>query len=254
MRTRDNPFSTRYIQPGAIPYQFFGTESADQLVKRFQTELNGRGAIIGPHGSGKSTLLESLVPQLGMLVRYVDFATGATEVQHRPGSALCTKQLKNEPNQLSAQTGNLDRSTNDEDKEGQTPIHWLRLSASTASATSMIREALSPPQGALLVIDGFEQLPSFIRKWLAWRSWWRSEKLLITSHSAPLGIPVLYRAFIQKQSAEYAVRYLLKDQPELADRILSSDRFRKLQRKWGNNLRELLFELYDMYEDGNRFD
>ncbi len=58
-----NPFATRFIRPGAIPYLFPPAIDATRLVARL-AELGWRGAIVGPHGSGKSTLLESLRPEL----------------------------------------------------------------------------------------------------------------------------------------------------------------------------------------------
>ena len=54
-----NPFSTRFIQPGAISYKCYDgtvTELADRFIKL----PSKRGSIIGPHGSGKSTLVASL--------------------------------------------------------------------------------------------------------------------------------------------------------------------------------------------------
>lgn len=55
-----NPFSTRFIRPGAIPYVFPTGESAAALVEQLQSQ-QWWGQIIGPHGSGKSTLLATLV-------------------------------------------------------------------------------------------------------------------------------------------------------------------------------------------------
>lgn len=57
--TRANPFSTRFIRPGAIRYLFEPGQSADALVRRL-AEFGWRGQIVGPHGSGKSTLLATL--------------------------------------------------------------------------------------------------------------------------------------------------------------------------------------------------
>jgi energy-coupling factor transporter ATP-binding protein EcfA2 len=54
-----NPFSTKYFEPGAIAYHFFGAETAQAMLERCQ-EQPGCYAIVGPHGSGKSTLLNSL--------------------------------------------------------------------------------------------------------------------------------------------------------------------------------------------------
>jgi hypothetical protein len=58
-----NPFATRYVRPGAIPFFFPQSVDAAHLVARLR-EFGWRGAIIGPHGSGKSTLVESLRPEL----------------------------------------------------------------------------------------------------------------------------------------------------------------------------------------------
>lgn len=60
---RTNPFSTRFVRPGAIAYQFNEGQSATRLV--VQLEQHGWwGQIIGPHGTGKSTLLATLLPEL----------------------------------------------------------------------------------------------------------------------------------------------------------------------------------------------
>ncbi len=68
---KSNPFSTRFVRPGAIPYCFDPAESRpfdvdesnrqlDRLWTRFE-ESGSLGQIVGPHGSGKSTLLASLL-------------------------------------------------------------------------------------------------------------------------------------------------------------------------------------------------
>lgn len=68
---RVNPFSTRFVQPGAIPFRFPAPDGLAGLVRRL-TETGGRGQIVGPHGSGKSALLASLLPHLtGWKVRHV---------------------------------------------------------------------------------------------------------------------------------------------------------------------------------------
>jgi hypothetical protein len=61
MSHQPNPFSTRFVRPGAIPFHFRDGESAEQLVENLQ-QNHWQGEIIGPHGTGKSTLLESLKP------------------------------------------------------------------------------------------------------------------------------------------------------------------------------------------------
>ncbi len=76
-----NPFSSRFIKSGAIP--FFGEDEtiAETLGERF--EKNGRfGQIIGPHGTGKTTLLGTLLSRLVAQGRIV-IATSLHDRQRR---------------------------------------------------------------------------------------------------------------------------------------------------------------------------
>jgi ABC-type dipeptide/oligopeptide/nickel transport system ATPase component len=65
-----NPFSTRFIRPGAIGFLFQDGDSAASLVDRLR-EQNWWGQIVGEHGSGKSTLLATLMPVLEVAARRV---------------------------------------------------------------------------------------------------------------------------------------------------------------------------------------
>ncbi len=55
-----NPFSTKFVQPGALAYQRCDGGSIEQLVDDFDERCGGWASIIGPHGSGKSTLIATL--------------------------------------------------------------------------------------------------------------------------------------------------------------------------------------------------
>ncbi len=55
-----NPFSTKFVQPGAIFYERSDGGSVEQLVQDFDQRYQGWASIIGPHGSGKSTLFANL--------------------------------------------------------------------------------------------------------------------------------------------------------------------------------------------------
>jgi energy-coupling factor transporter ATP-binding protein EcfA2 len=63
-----NPFSTRYVQPGALVYQFPAGASAELLLQRLR-EHGWWGQIVGPHGSGKTTLLHTLAAHLTLAER-----------------------------------------------------------------------------------------------------------------------------------------------------------------------------------------
>ncbi len=63
-----NPFSTRFIRPGAVPFLFppeqaGAKQDLDALADRLSS-LGSRSQIVGPHGSGKSTLVRQLMDQL----------------------------------------------------------------------------------------------------------------------------------------------------------------------------------------------
>src|ERR1700752_1716028 len=65
-----NPFATRWVRPGAVPYHFTDGTNAPGLIASLKAN-HWRGAIIGPHGSGKSTLLATLVPLIKAAGRHV---------------------------------------------------------------------------------------------------------------------------------------------------------------------------------------
>ncbi len=92
--TIENPFSSRHIQPGALPFLFTSGETPAGLLQRFDAD-GLWGQIIGPHGSGKSTLLGTLLPQLQS--RGLDIVHGAyrggrfrwlTDVAARPAAGV----------------------------------------------------------------------------------------------------------------------------------------------------------------------
>src|SRR5438045_9395885 len=60
---RVNPFSSRFVEPGAIPFRFPSPGGLADVVRRLD-EAGGWGQVVGPHGSGKSTLLAALLPAL----------------------------------------------------------------------------------------------------------------------------------------------------------------------------------------------
>ena len=58
-----NPFSTKFIRPGAITYQCKPGESISYYVDKFLS-FGMRGQVIGPHGTGKSTFVITLQKEL----------------------------------------------------------------------------------------------------------------------------------------------------------------------------------------------
>jgi hypothetical protein len=58
-----NPFVTRNVRPGALPFFFPDGETVERLIERLRNN-DWWGQITGGHGSGKSALLAALAPAL----------------------------------------------------------------------------------------------------------------------------------------------------------------------------------------------
>ncbi|CAN5662886.1 ATP-binding protein [soil metagenome] len=186
-----NPFATRFVRPGAIPYLFPPGDSLEQLLQRLRAS-GGWGQIIGPHGSGKSTLIAAMLPELQRI--------------------------------------------------GQEP-HAVRL------RDGWTRPAWGPiPNGAsLVVLDGFEQLSRWGRAWLRHCCQRRGLGLVVTAHE-PIGLPDLFRTDVTPEMAWRVLQRLDSNQEPL----LAPERVAERLAAQAGNLRELLFELYDLHEHRRR--
>ena len=189
--TSDNPFCTRWVRPGAIPFLFPSGENAEKLVDRLR-QAGWWGEITGPHGSGKSALLAALTPAI-----------------ERAGQRTVLVVLHDAERRLPVDLRNDPR--------------------------------LRPP--VLLMVDGYEQL----RRWrrLALKRFCRRRGigLLVTAHDS-VGLPPLYRTVVTLDVAAQIVAQLLGDrEPPFAPEEVSE----RLSRR-GGNLRETLFDLYDLFE------
>jgi hypothetical protein len=102
-------------------------------------------------------------------------------------------------------------------------------------------ECLCPP--AVLLIDGYEQLGRLRRFAIRRACRYRGIGLLVTAH-APMGLPSLCRTVVTPELAGQVIGRLLEGcpalltPPELADSLA----------RHNGNLRETLFDLYDLYE------
>jgi hypothetical protein len=190
-----NPFATRWTRPGAIPFDFGGRCSIDDLVRRL-AENDWQGAIVGPHGSGKSTLLRTLMPALEAAGRV------AVLITPRDGQRRSTMSLR----QL--------------DRHGETLV---------------------------VVIDGYEQLGRCSRWRLTGHCRRRGYGLLVTAHGN-CGLQVIFRTDPDLATIERIVEHSL---PPHGGIICHAD-IERAWRRHGENVRELLFELYDSFEARRR--
>lgn len=80
---RSNPFATRFIKPGAIPYRFLELGGWADLESALAQHA-WRGQLIGPHGCGKSTLLADWLPRMSFPeVHYIRCGTSGPLEQSR---------------------------------------------------------------------------------------------------------------------------------------------------------------------------
>ena len=236
-----NPFSVRYVQPGAVPFFFepsfiemlqrkepgrfedyfiqsvlLGQEAATWIGSQFLADrfqrAGFRAQIAGPHGSGKSTLMNALSQALqerGLLL----FST-----------ALHDRQ-RSLPAELRAELE-----------------AFLRTPAAEETPNG---EGAAICRKKIVFLDGFEQLSPMNR--FLFRSFCRSHNLgfLLSSHTPVFGLSVLMRTVPSIDSLSRVIDYLLDDSPFSPTR----GEIKELYLRNRGNFRSILFDLYDRYEE-----
>jgi energy-coupling factor transporter ATP-binding protein EcfA2 len=99
----------------------------------------------------------------------------------------------------------------------------------------------------LVIVDGYEQLSGLNQVWLKRRCRKRSAGLLVTSH-APTGLPPLIRLQPEVSLVEQLVADLTAARPS----SLSTRDIVASHARYGSNIRELFFDLYDRHEAASR--
>lgn len=191
----ENPFCSRRVRPGALPFLFAANENTAQLVERLRQ--NGWwGQVIGPHGSGKSALLAALAPAIELAGRQT------LRVELHDGQRRLPPEFRRSPD----------------------------LNAS-----------------AVLIVDGYEQLGLFGRLGLKRLCRRNRLGLLVTAHG-PVGLPDLFHTTVSLPLAQEIVEQLGCG---YRCRVTAEDVAERFSHH-GGNLREVLFDLYDLYEKRRR--
>lgn len=94
-----------------------------------------------------------------------------------------------------------------------------------------------------VIVDGYEQLSWWSRRRLAQRVRDRQAGLLVTSHAAT-GLPTLMTVAPRMEAAHQIVQKLVADGDPIS-RVDVEQAFRACD----GNIREMLFQLYDVYQD-----
>ncbi|HEY2761739.1 MAG TPA: hypothetical protein VGI75_13375, partial [Pirellulales bacterium] len=216
-----NPFSTKYVRPGALPFQFTVTVDADSLVGDLRK--NGwRGAVVGPHGSGKSTFLATFIPALqaaGVCTYLIALHDGQRHLPDNCPLSIPSSARRFPPAEIAGQFHPLNRTV------------------------------LLP---TLFIIDGFEQLSPFQRWRVVYRTRRQGHGLLVTVHRDRSAgkLPILFRTTPDLQTLEQLVAHLLID-CHASHHIGRNDIAVAYQTASGN-LREAIFKLFDIFEFRNR--
>ncbi len=190
----ENPFCTRRIRPGAVPFCFPSGVDLENLIDRLRLN-QWRGEIVGPHGSGKLTLLASII----------------ITIEQAGRQAVCFEL---------------------HDGQRSLPRDWRRKTMTAA---------LSPQ--AIVVVDGYEQLNLWNRFCLKRHCRRRHLGLLVTSH-AVTGLPQIFRTSASLEMALQIVDQLTQNEHIKIPANLVADSLAR----HGADIRELLFDLYDYYE------
>ncbi|TWU55082.1 ATP-binding protein [Rubripirellula reticaptiva] len=204
-----NPFCTRFVRPGAIPYRFsIGDERAqlDAIVDRLGQSRCG--LIVGPHGTGKSTLVAEVVR------RFESERVAVAPLQ------LCVSP-------------------------SMTFLSRIRY---RYTAARRVRQAqVSLASGGLLVVDGAEQLSRWAWCGLLRSARRRNQIMLATSHHDFPGATTLHRTGNSRSLIQELTESLIADSSdEIADRVSAELSRRQLSKS--TNVRDLWFDLYDVVQ------
>jgi len=94
-----------------------------------------------------------------------------------------------------------------------------------------------------VVIDGFEQLGFFRRRLVRAICTWHRAGLLVTAHES-VGLTTIHQTFSSFTLAERVLENLLPDYR----RHLDSEAIKQSYQRHQGNIREVLFDMYDLYE------
>ncbi|MGB7324967.1 MAG: hypothetical protein WBD31_08840 [Rubripirellula sp.] len=204
-----NPFCTRFVRPGVIPYRFGIDDERGQLESIVARLIQSKcGLIVGPHGTGKSTLVADVVRQFESM----RVAVAPVQLCVSPTTAL-----------------------------------YSRIRHRHAAAQRVRRAQVSLSGGGLLVIDGAEQLSGWAWRGLTRSSRRRKQVVLATSHYDFPGSVTLHRTGSNQALIQELTESLVADSSEkIADRV--SDELSRRHLDESTNVRDLWFDLYDVVQ------
>lgn len=229
-----NPFATRYVRPGVIPWVGSGHAQLESIVSRFDA-LDRCAAIVGPHGSGKTTLLHHLVP---MLVDRWEFISpdGKTTTHAAPP-----------PSNLRSGQEEVDFAN---DRMGV----WLQLRRGQSQRLGWLGSRRGSGRVQLWILDGYEQLYWYEKLVVRLERYRSRFGLLVTSHTRPLQIPQLFNTELGSETAMQVIQQIGRDlEPNRLRMALPSEsKLKELLERESGSLREVFMSLYDDFEQATQ--
>lgn len=219
MNATSNPFSTKYIRPGAMAYVGKPNE-IETTIERWR-KANWIGQIVGPHGSGKTT----------MTIAIEESIRGPDQSKR---CDFCA---------------NPRRITIRRERKLRIPSWTVNEPSCTRSQFDAKKNCTKLP--SLLIVDGIANL-SWLQRWLVVQSCQAKRiGLLITTHKAIFGLPIIARSQPDELVFQRLVNQLITKNHQFANpddqddlRSIVSFEFASSR----GNLREAFMSLYDVYE------
>lgn len=126
-------------------------------------------------------------------------------------------------------------------------VVWISLSQGQRRLPVDRQKAARWSESTQVVVDGYEQLGWWSRRWLLGACRRRGAGLLVTSHQ-DVGLPLLWTTGADEPLAQQIVRDMQRGEATL----VSDEDVSRCYQHHAGNLRETLFELYDLYERRRR--
>lgn len=211
-----NPFATRYIRPGAIPYFFADPARCGEWLDRFRAE-GAQAQLVGPHGVGKTSLGLELARHLRP--EFPDF-------RH-----LTLRQEKGRSELI--QVVGVQQHSFVADRGTQSLFH---------------SEGVEGKSRTLFLIDGWQRFSRLNRHLFIENCRRLGHGVLVTSHRVTSRLPVLVKIESDRKIFFHLVRYLQRDSFFELDGAVVADAYEAAE----GNFREAFMTLYDAFEAEKR--